>query len=353
MRGFALAQCLMLAGLLLTLEAGLAEGTSRAAALGAGLALGAASFTNYLTAFTGLAACIWLLWLRPRRALWLITGLLPFLIGDLFFFLAQRDSRLGQFPPFGWGRMAVALGHATGGALLGGLPLYVPTGLIRLVLAACLAAWLGSMLLLPCLRWREMGRRAPHRLFALATAATPLGLCAMGLLSNSVPVEIRYLAFAIPPFSLLIAAAVDTLPAGVAWPYRSLLLIIQACAIAGLMTRPETMQPEAAAAHAAWAAAGSAGLVLLPRGNDGVGIVSAFLTAAPGGLHVFLVSPQTTPAASAAALCLNPWPRVTAAPIAADRDALAVLPLLRRLTRAGAKCVDASAAAHLPYQPRS
>ncbi len=352
MRGFALAQCLMLAGLLFALRAGLADSpAARAPALGAGLFLGAATFTNYLTGFTALAAWVWLLRQQPRRALWLLAGFLPFLGGDLFFLLTQRASRIGQFPPFGWGPMAGALVRAAGGALVGGLPLYVPLGLGRVTVVLLLGGLLASLLLLPWARWQAMGHRSPHSLFALASLAPPFGLCAMGLLSNSVPVEIRYLCFAIPPLALLVAAALDTWPSGVAAAYRISLLTVQALAIAGLMTRPETMQPERAAARAAWAAVGPTGLVLLPRGNDGVGIVSAFVTAAPGPLHILLVSPQTTPAALAAALCLTPWPRVTAALIAADRESHATLPLLREGMSIAAGCDEPSAVTRSPYRP--
>jgi 4-amino-4-deoxy-L-arabinose transferase-like glycosyltransferase len=352
-RGFAMAQCLMLAGLFLTLRGGLAESPRIWLLLGAGLALGAASFTNYLAAFTAAAAFAWLLWLWPRRAPWLVAGMLPFLLGDLFFFAAQRNSRIGQFPPFSGSGLIAALAHAAGGALFGGVPLYLPSGLVRAALAVGLGILLGLLLLLPFLVWQRLRRRVPHHLFALAAIAPVLGLGLMGLIAGSVPVEIRYLSFAIPPFALLLAAALDCLPRRLAGGLLGTVLSVQACAIAGLMTRPETMQPEATAARAAWEAVGSEGLVLLPRGNDGVGVVSAFLTASPGTMHVMLVSPGTAPAALTASLCFPPWPRVTMAAIAVDRDSRATLPLLRQLIRVSAKCVDASAAAHLPYPPRS
>lgn len=352
-RSFAMAQCLALAGLLRTLQGGLAESGGARRVLHAGLLLGAASFTNYLAAFTGAAAFVWLVWLQPRRSLWFALGATPFLVGDLFFFIAQRDSRIGQFPPFSADGMAKAVAHATGAALLGGLPLYVRPGLTRLLLAFILAALLGSLILLPLLCWQRIGRRVPHRLFALAALATPLGLCALGWLADSQPVEIRYLCFAIPPLALLVSAALGSLPQVLARAYLAILASVQAVAILGLMLRPETMQPEAGAARAAWAAVGERGLVLLPRGNDGVGIVSAFLAAAPGPLHVLLISPTTSSAEVATALCLHPWPRVTAAMIAADQSSRATLPRLRQILLVTSKCVDASAAGHLPYPPRS
>jgi hypothetical protein len=86
------------------------------------------------------------------------------------------------------------------------------------------------------------------------------------------------------------------------------------------------MQPEGAAARAAFRAVGNTGLVLLPRGNDGVGIVAAFLTAAPGGLHVLLVSPGARVAPLREALAA--WPTATAAVIAVDQDSRRTVPLL-------------------------
>jgi hypothetical protein len=148
----------------------------------------------------------------------------------------------------------------------------------------------------------------------------------MAVSAHTIPVEIRYFAFALPPLALLLAASLGSLKHP--WPRRitTLVLMVQAASIAGLMTRPETMQPEGAAARAAFRAVGNTGLVLLPRGNDGVGIVAAFLTAAPGGLHVLLVSPGARVAPLREALAA--WPTATAAVIAVDQDSRRTVPLL-------------------------
>jgi hypothetical protein len=336
-RGFAMAQCLLLLGLLLTLYAGAerrgestgktgAESGRAAGAAGAGLALGAACFTNYLAAFPTGAAMIWLALKRPRVAALLALGCLPFILADLSFFLDQRNSRIGQFQPLTWPGLVGAMAHALGGALLGGLPLYLPAGPPRLAVSAILGLALAGLLALPLLRWRRLGRAGPRMLLAMAAIATPVGLILMACASDTMPVEIRYFAFALPPLALLLAASLASLPP----PWRRCvigpLLAIQAASIAGLMTRPETMQPEGAAARAAFRAVGSRGLVLLPRGNDGVGIVGAFLTAAPDGLHVLLVDPGSNLAALDADLVA--WPAVTAARIAVDRNSLITLPLL-------------------------
>jgi hypothetical protein len=322
-RGFAMTQCLLLLGLLLTLRSARATG---AWSLAAGLALGAACFTNYLAAFPAAAAAVWLGGHRPRHLTFLLLGLMPFIAADLSFFLDQRNSRIGQFPAFAWGPMGTAMAHALGGAVLGGLPLYLPAGLARIGLGALLGLALVALLALPVLRWPHLGREAPRRLLGMATIATPIGLILMGISAHTIPVEIRYFAFALPPLALLLAASLASL----AGPWRpriiAAVLMVQAASIAGLMTRPETMQPEGAAARAAFRAVGNTGLVLLPRGNDGVGVVAAFLTAAPDGLHVLLVNPGCR--VTLLRQDLLAWPSATAADIAADRDSLRTIPLL-------------------------
>jgi len=325
-RGFAMAQCLTVAGLLLTLCAGRHPHGARLA-LAAGLTLGAASFTNYLAAFQAAAALIWVLGHRRRMAAPMLAGLLPFLIADFSFFVAQRSSRIGQFESFGWGPMIGALGRALGGAVLGGLPLDMPVGGWRSLAALLLALLLLALLALPILRWRHIGADGARSLLALAALAAPLGLVVMGLAADSTPVEMRYLAFALPPLMLLIAGSLPS-------PWLSAVpLAVQTAAILSLMTQQATMQPEGAAARAAFRAVGATGLALLPRGNDGVGLVSAFLSAAPDNLHVLLVGP----AMPMTALCsrIRHWPSVTAARIVVDRASIETLPVLDIVLRCG------------------
>jgi hypothetical protein len=59
------------------------------------------------------------------------------------------------------------------------------------------------------------------------------------------------------------------------------------------MTRQETMQPAHATAIAATALA-KGGVVLLPRGNDGVGVVGAFVNEAPDPLRLAIAQPSDT-----------------------------------------------------------
>ena len=68
----------------------------------------------------------------------------------------------------------------------------------------------------------------------------------LGVIFNSTPIELRYLAFATPFAGLLLAGALR--PARLrraSWclGLGGALLAIQAVALVGLMTRQETMQP--------------------------------------------------------------------------------------------------------------
>ncbi|WP_159013886.1 glycosyltransferase family 39 protein [Acidisoma sp. S159] len=329
-RGFALAQCLSVAGLLLAL---LARRKDRPAlALASGASLGAASFTNYLAGFPAAAALLWSLSRRPRGLLQsaaMFGGLAPFLASDFYVFVAQRGSRIGQFEPFAWAQLPAAFGRAIGGALLGGLPLYIG-GVYRVTATGLLALLLGTMLSMPVLRWRRVEPRDARDLWGMAALAAPLGLVAMGWAAGSMPVEIRYLTFALPPFALMLAAALREV--AVARLLCRAVLAAQALSVAGLIVRPETMQPEGTAALAAVRAAGPNGLVLLPRGNDGVGLVAAFATAAPNGLRIALLEPGTAIAVLRRAALSGG--RVVVVLLAVDRDSRSVSGAIRAATAA-------------------
>jgi hypothetical protein len=98
---------------------------------------------------------------------------------------------------------------------------------------------------------------------------------------------VRYLTFSTPFAGLLLAGVLGRRGAAV-------LLAVQAVSIAGLMLAPQTMQPARAAARAA-AALVEDGVVLLPRGNDGVGVVGAFAIEAPPALPLLLIRAGETP----------------------------------------------------------
>ena len=336
-RNFALAQALGLAGVWLALRRP-DQGSARGRAGAAGLALGAASFTNYLAAFIGGAVLLGLGWsavrtARPdgrRRALWRAAscgaGMAVWLPAGLWFFLAQRASRDGQFPPFLLGPSLVLLGRDAAGAVFGGLPLYVAGG-ARLALGGALAAGLVGLVGLIALRWRRIGGAEARRILALAALAPAAGLLGLGVVFDTTPIELRYLAFATPFFALLLAGALEAGPRRSGRAVGGVVLAVQALALAGLLTRPQTMQPARAAAAAAARLAGRDGLVLLARGNDGVGVVGPFLAEAPGWLRVRLVTPDTRLAVLRAAAA--GYPRVVLALIGVDRESRATLPRLR------------------------
>jgi hypothetical protein len=284
-RGFALAQFLNLAGVALTLLA--LRRRQPAIALAAGLAFGAASFSNYLAIFTALAATAWLAVSRRHDggpgsndasfgvtgAAYLVLGLSPFLLTDFTFFTHQLHSRVGQFQPFRLLPSCLLLLKDSAGAWGGALPLYAGSAgpLVALLELSVIAVALAAI-------WLQRHGTFTS-LFALTTAATPAGLLTLGCLFHNTPIEVRYLAFSLPFFALLLA--------GAAGPrLRSALLVLQAAGIAGLALAPATMQPQAAAAAQAVSAGG---LILLPFGNDGVGIPGPFIASLPDNARLQLM----------------------------------------------------------------
>jgi hypothetical protein len=101
------------------------------------------------------------------------------------------------------------------------------------------------------------------------------------------------------------------------------LYTLQTASVAGLLFSPRTMQPARAAVAEAAQLAGN-GIVLLPRGNDGVGIPGAFGIEAPPALPLLLVRPGDPVAERIAS-----WHRVIIVTLVQDRDSAATLPVLR------------------------
>ena len=280
-RGFALAQFLNLLGFAIIFQTNRLR--SRRLAAFAGLAFGAASFANYLAIFTALAMLVWLCLKKSRRRFLLpmAAGLLPFILLDATYFLAQRHSRATQFAPFAPIHALALLIRDTGACLFGGLPLYAGSA-APLVALALLVLFLAG---LSCI----LTRRHKHtKLLTLASIAPPCGLLALGFIFNNTPIEIRYLAFSLPYLALLLAAALP----------RTLCLIfiiVEACATVGLALAPATMQPQALAARQISYLAPPGTLVLLPYGNDGVGIPGPFIAAAPHTMRILLLHPGNMP----------------------------------------------------------
>jgi 4-amino-4-deoxy-L-arabinose transferase-like glycosyltransferase len=324
-RGFALAQLLLLAGVAMLSAA---RRPGRVQGVAAGMLLGAATFTNYLAVFVALGAlCWWCAWPRLRlpeeRALWRrgMAGVLGFAVwlpADAWFFLAQRESRAGQFPPFELRSSLARLVRYFGANLFGGLPLYIG-GFASSAVSAVLGVLLIGLIVLIVWRWRRGAEPTRRTLIAICAAAMPVGLLLLGLVFDNTPIELRYLAFATPFIGLLMA----TLPRSVC----GVVLAIQAASIVGLMMRPETMQPARATAMAAAALVGD-GVVLVPRGNDGVGIVGAFAIEAPRELHMLVVGRDESPAQIRARV--SQYPRVVLALFGQDADSRATLPAMRQ-----------------------
>ncbi len=286
-RDFALAQVLCLAGLLLAVEAAQQRQPGRAAA--SGLAFGAATFANYLACFVGLAGALWLFSRQWRLGRAAAAGGAAWLPAVGWFVIGQMQSRPSQFPPFAAGPALLRLLRYQVAAIFGGLPLYA--GPAADAVTAGVAAIAIALIGVVVWEWQ----RGAWQLLALVAAAPAAGLVALGLLSGRAPIELRYLVLGLPAMALLVAGATVRRPR-----LLGLTLGVQAVAIAGLMLRPETMQPQGAAALAA-ARLSAPTLVLVPRGNDGVGVAGAFVAAAPDRLRVRLVNAGDTPAALRAA----------------------------------------------------
>lgn len=323
-RGFALAELLLLAGAAVLCAA---SRPGRVLEAAAGMLLGAAAFTNYLAVFVALGALSWwCAWSRScspgERALWrggiaAVIGFVVWLPADAWFFLAQRGSRAGQFPPFTLGSSLVRLARYFGANLFGGLPLYL-RGIASSAVSVVLGVLMIGLFVLIVRRWRLGAEPARRALLAICAVAMPVGLLLLGFVFDNMPIELRYLAFATPFIGLLLA----TLPRSVC----GVVLAIQAASIVGLMTRPETMQPARAIAVAAATLVGDS-VVLVPRGNDGVGIVGAFAIEAPPELHMLVIGRDLSPAQIRARV--SQYPRVVLALFGQDADSRATLPAMR------------------------
>jgi hypothetical protein len=259
----------------------------------------------------------------PRHALAALAGFLVFIPADLWWFLAQRGSRQGQFPPFSLTQSLARLAVRFTGDILGGLPLYV-AGAASLLLTATLGALLIWLLARIVWRWHRIAPPRARVMFALAALAPAAGLLALGALFNNTPIEVRYLTFSNPFVGLLLAGALGGRGAAAVFA-------VQAASIAGLMLAPQTMQPARAAAHAAasWA---RDGVVLLPRGNDGVGVVGAFAIESPPALPLLLIPAGATPEQIRARL--GPWHRVVLALLEQDAASRAASEAMRRALNA-------------------
>nr|WP_294564750.1 hypothetical protein [uncultured Rhodopila sp.] len=353
-RGFAAAEMLTLAGVTLLLGR---------RPVPAGVMLGAACGCNYLAVFVAAAA------MASARAWRAVPAAVPFLALDAWFFAAQHGARPDQFPPFALWPSLLRLAEYQAAAMFGGLPLYVD-GWLRVVVGAAVGL-VAAGLAAGIAAARPWTGGSGVRLVLAAAAAPPAGLLLLGAVFDNTPIELRYLSFGLPFAGLLVAFGLSGDLTGAShsssWPGLSgppvparaatggpdmpghdgkrtpgrnvrqrslrqpniiaplllLLATLQTASIAGLLFAPRTMQPaRAAAAEAARLAGG--GIVLLPRGNDGVGIAGAFGIEAPAALSLLLVR-RDDPAAGR----VVSWRRAVVVTLAQDRDSAATLPALR------------------------
>jgi hypothetical protein len=294
-RGFAPAQTACLAGMALLL--------ARRPVL-AGMAFGVACACNDLAVFVAMAAIAAGAWSG-------LLGAAPFLALDAWFFAAQHGARPEQFPSFAVLPSLLRLAAYQAAAVVGGLPLYVE-GIARLAVGGGIGLVAAALAVRTA---RTLPGGIGLRPLLAATAAPAAGLLLLGVVFNATPIELRYLSFGLPFLALLLARVTEA-----ATGLRAAVLCLQLAGIAGLLLAPGTMQPMRVAAAEAARLAGD-GIVLLPRGNDGVGLVGAFGIEAPAALKLRLVRPGETVAA--------PGRRVVLVLLGRDRDSAATLPALR------------------------
>jgi hypothetical protein len=187
----------------------------------------------------------------------------------------------------------------------------LPTGVALLLLALlALIVW----------RWRNIATPEARWLLASAAAAPPLGLLLLGFTFGNTPIELRYLAFATPFIALLLAAALPP------W-LRTGVLAVQILAFLGLVACPQTMQPARAVADAVALLVGD-GIVLLPYGNDGVGIVGAFAQESPPALRLLVIRRDAVPEEIRERV--SGYARVVLALLDQDAASRATLPAMRQ-----------------------
>jgi Dolichyl-phosphate-mannose-protein mannosyltransferase len=320
-RGFAPAQTLTLCGFAILI------GTRRwCGRLAAGALFGAACCCNYLAVFVAVAA-------STLAGGWLILpAAAPFLALNAWFFAGQADARVGQFPPFTLPSALSRLLVYQVANIFGGLPLYVDRR-ARIIVTAAIGsltlALLGSVIHARPLSKVRSADGPPIHLLLAAAVAPPVGLLLLGAAFNNTPTELRYLSFGVPFIALLIAWATTPGPRPATGWRRSLLIAVasaQILSIIGLVSAPSTMQPARATAAAAERLAAGNAVIVLPRGNDGVGIVGAFGIEGPADMPLLLVRPTDSPALIRTRTL--GYRRVVLALVGQDRDSIASLPVM-------------------------
>ncbi|MBV9249251.1 MAG: glycosyltransferase family 39 protein [Acetobacteraceae bacterium] len=286
-RGFALAQMLTLCGVAAAL--GAVRSRKWIAAVLAGTLLGAATFANYLAGFVAGGVLLFLMRGSFRRSTVPIAAFafslwLPF---DLWFFLAQRDSRPGQFPPFHLIEAAPRLAKFLVANIFGALPLYA-SGLLSASVGFAIAGLAVALSAVVIRGWSSIGTPYYRLILAVGAAAPAIGLLLLGAAFNNTPIELRYLSFGAPFAAVLLAGAINSLKLRVRITMLGVLSIFQTASLVGLAVAQPTMQPARATILAA-AALIRDGVLLIPHGSDGVGIVGAVANEAPPSLPILVI----------------------------------------------------------------
>ena len=322
-RDFALTTALIL-GALLTLLRG--APTTRSD-FGAGALLASACCTNDLAVFTAVGLWLWLA-SQSRSRLWPVSfGALPLVPLWGWFYLAQRNSRQGQFHHFTITRASAALLRDQAAAILGGLPDYAP----RALMLPAAAALGGFLLLLVIIALRARLAVRAKTLLLAGAVAPPLGLLMLGAAFNTMPFEIRYFWLGLPFIGLLLAAGLAPYPR-----LRFMLLALDFVALIGLAVAPQTMQPTARLALRT-GRMGAPTLIIIPFGNDGVGIPGPFINAAPSSATI-LVARQANAALLARA---RAYPRIAVPDLTPDYASRILRPHLLDLFQSSLCWVEA------------
>ena len=293
-RDFALAETLTIWGSVLALRMNARAHSLRECgsyAVSSGLMLGLACYTNYLAAFIAVPVLLWQMARYPKAGILACVSSASFLPAGIWFFLSQHAARTSQFPPFAIQHAIVLIGRDVTAAIFGGIPRYFSPPLRTTIYGALFVSVTYIFWHLRLGLWKKRNM-AELYLLLLGTMTPSFGLIFLGVIFDNTPIEVRYLCFFCPFFSVLIAFAIKhsnypIIPTGI-------FLFLQAIGIGGLLIMPQTMQPIGAAVRLAVRLATSHTVVLVPFGNDGVGVAGAFVNSAPPNMKLLVVNSRNS-----------------------------------------------------------
>ncbi|WP_237216308.1 glycosyltransferase family 39 protein [Falsiroseomonas oryziterrae] len=302
-RGYALALALLVWGTwFLCRDVARGGGAARILpALAGGALLGAAILTGFLAALpaAGAIGVFGLMALQRGRwapALAAPLGAAPFVAYAATFHLAQ-DRRDWQFPSFDFDAALFRSAEMTAAAFFGATPLHF--GQVgRLAATAAIAAVMLAVGLVALWRAPALLSHPVRRILLGAGVAVPLGLILLGVLHARIPIEYRYLGFAVPFLGIVAACALRDLASRAPRSAQALLGSVLALQLAGIAALPfseATRQLTRPAMAAATREATPEAIILVPNGADGVGLVGALLGEAPEHRPLRLLRPGEAP----------------------------------------------------------